>query len=94
VNISRENVGQYPTRPKEALLHLLTIFSRVDSVRELMSMKPLGIDVWWYILSMMIGTDLTVDNEEEEDDEDEWTYEKEEAGLAIATWIKMIRIRA
>jgi len=92
-SISRETVVQYPTRRKEALIHLLTIFSRVDLVRELMSMKPITLDVWWYILSMMNGTDLTVDNEEEDDNEDEWTDDKEEAGLVIVTWIKKIRTR-
>lgn len=94
-SISRETATQYSTRHKEALVHLLTIFSKVDSVRELVSMKPINSDIWWYILSMMNGTDLTADNEEEEEEdrEEEWKHDEEEAGLAIVSWIKKMRTR-
>mmetsp|Transcript_11891 Transcript_11891/g.23691 ORF Transcript_11891/g.23691 Transcript_11891/m.23691 type:complete len:245 (-) Transcript_11891:262-996(-) len=86
-SISRETATQYSTCHKEALVHLLMIFSKVNSVRELASMKSINSDIWWYILSMMNGTDLTADNEEEEDKEEEWKHDEEEAGRSSDSFV-------
>jgi len=93
-SISRETATQYPICEKGAVLHLLTVFSKVDSVRESASMKPMHSDIWWYILSMMNGRDLIPKNVEEEGSEDDHDEKEEEnACRKIVSWIRKMKKR-